>query len=269
MNSTASRSAGLSAFQLKIFALLVMTLDHIAAYVPLPIPGWFHLAGRLAAPLFLFLCAEGFAHTRSRTRYLGRLYAASVLMQLGNSLMNRFFMVDGGPVIINGMFSTLFVVVWVLLCGELIRSREPHMTVRGVLGLVLAALSSLPLLALMLHSAWLAAPAGRALLQIYTILVPNPLFCEGGVVWVALGVAFYYTRRCSGVRAAVFALLCAALAAINHDWLTYLCTFAAVIPMCFYRGEPGKYKLKLFFYLYYPLHVYVLFFLGWLLHTRY
>lgn len=271
MDSSAVFPAGLSAFQLKLFALLVMTLDHIAAYVPLPVPGWFHLAGRLAAPLFLFLCAEGFAHTRSRTRYLGRLYLAFVLMQIGNNQMNHLFMTEGGPIITNGMFGTLFLVVWALLCVELLRSRKPRAVGRGIAGLALFTLSALPLIFLMtftMDSQHIVAPWARTVVQIYACFIPSPLFCEGGIVWIVLGAAFYFTRRHPAVRAAVYALFCGACAAISRDWLTYLCTFAAIVPMSFYHGAPGQHKLKTFFYLYYPLHVYVLFFLGWLLRTQ-
>ena len=76
MNHDGGKRGGFDAFRLKLFALAAMTLDHIFKFLspPLAIPMWFHLAGRFAAPLFLFFCAEGFAHTRDRLRYMKRLF---------------------------------------------------------------------------------------------------------------------------------------------------------------------------------------------------
>ncbi|OUP52215.1 hypothetical protein B5F17_10415 [Butyricicoccus pullicaecorum] len=54
---------GCNGFQLKLFALITMTMDHLAAYLPagMGIPDWFHLIGRFAAPLFMFSVQRGFS----------------------------------------------------------------------------------------------------------------------------------------------------------------------------------------------------------------
>ncbi len=77
----------LSSFYLKVFALLFMTLDHI---------GWMMLEtggdptassilrylGRLALPLFCFMIVEGVIHTRKSKRYFHRLFVMLVLISL-------------------------------------------------------------------------------------------------------------------------------------------------------------------------------------------
>ena len=59
---------GFSAFELKVIALVCMTFDHVAVYLSpvLPIPWWFRLIGRIAAPIFVFLCCWGFDYTHDR-----------------------------------------------------------------------------------------------------------------------------------------------------------------------------------------------------------
>lgn len=85
---------GLTTFQLKVFACLVMVIDHVSAifmpfYDPMDSSTWpwaFALnndilrgIGRLALPIFAFLIAEGCRHTRSLPRYCGRLFGFAVL----------------------------------------------------------------------------------------------------------------------------------------------------------------------------------------------
>ena len=52
--------AGLSNNQLKILAMVAMTLDHVGAYL-FPHVLWLRLVGRLAFPVYAFMIAEGCA----------------------------------------------------------------------------------------------------------------------------------------------------------------------------------------------------------------
>lgn len=272
MNFSFPRTAGLSAFQLKFFALLAMTLDHIAAYLPLPIPGWFHLIGRLAAPIFLFLCAEGFAHTRSRRSYLKRLYLAFVLMSIGNLTVNHFFSTPGGVIVTNGMFQTMFLVVWVLLCLESLRTgmreKQGKRIAAALGGLLLTVLTAVPLILLMtqtMDASGLVVPWARICVQIYSAFVPNLLLTEGSFLWVALGVMLYYLRGHRIVLAVLFTLFWIVIGTLPDGFFAWL----SLIPILLYNGAPGKHKMKAFFYAYYPVHVYILFIARWVLITQF
>ena len=74
---------GWNAGQLKVLAMVVMTLDHLTSVIfpNYPRDPWLlliHAAGRMAAPIFWFFVAEGYHHTRDRRRYAGRLFAFAV-----------------------------------------------------------------------------------------------------------------------------------------------------------------------------------------------
>ena len=120
ISKTGAAKWGFTSYSLKVLALLLMTLDHIYYYLGsgiLPIPHIFTLLGRISAPLFLFAMAEGFSHTHDRMAYLKRLYLASVLMSVGNDLVNSFLPHPNGAMVINGMFATLFIVglyIWAI-----------------------------------------------------------------------------------------------------------------------------------------------------------
>lgn len=83
----------LSANALKMFAVLVMVLDHSATvFLPLhaPVSLWMHVCGQLAAPVMCFFIAEGYWHTANLRRYLGRLLLMALLSHIPYTLCFHF-----------------------------------------------------------------------------------------------------------------------------------------------------------------------------------
>ena len=79
---------GLSALALKSIALALMVMEHFGLYfgpwLPQHTPTILEYFGRLVAPVFIFVMLESMRHTRSRPRYLARLWVAAFLMFAGN-----------------------------------------------------------------------------------------------------------------------------------------------------------------------------------------
>lgn len=237
-----------------------MTLDHIYNFLSgtLPIPFWFGLLGRLAAPLFVFCVAKGVYYTHDRKAYGLRLYIAMILMGLGNWILNHF-MVPLGVTIENHIFSTLFYVVYFLTVLELFRDRKD---VRGV-SLQPAVLLILPfLLAALQHylpEGWLKTLAG--------IVFPSPFNVEGGFLWVLLGIGLYYTMARRPSLAVFYFAFCALtfvaeasygftlknLFIDNHQWF-----MITALPFMLQYNEQKGGGSRWFFYLYYPAHIYIL-----------
>lgn len=71
----------LSGNQLKLLALLFMTVDHVGLIL-FPQQGVLRIIGRLAMPIFAYMIAEGCRHTRSKRRYLLRLLGVAMVCQL-------------------------------------------------------------------------------------------------------------------------------------------------------------------------------------------
>lgn len=134
----------MSAFALKLIALAAMLIDHCAIVLTPPHYALLRGVGRIAFPLFSFLIAEGYAHTRSPRRYLGRLLLFALISQIPFALvvsypegggrdlsyildsLNVFFTLAGGLSLIMllsgaekrgfGLFALLSVTALLLLC---------------------------------------------------------------------------------------------------------------------------------------------------------
>lgn len=256
------RRNGLDGFQLKLIALIIMTIDHIYYFGSslTDMPEIMTLIGRIAAPVFVFFVTEGFVHTHSRGKYLLRLYVCGVLMQFGNLLVNRFFPLPDGTIVINGIFTTMALIVIYLWWIENMRKawREHR---RGCAVLYALAMAALFLTFLPISMLAQVSPlATRAAI----IFVPSPIFCEGSVLIVLIGIGFYYCRNSKRAIAIFYTVfLCAVLALqclFSFDWTVVLSVFFMWLALPFillYNGERGR-GMKYLFYIYYPAHVYIL-----------
>lgn len=257
---------------LKTLAAVSMLLDHIAYFFDFTgkIPGWFSAVGRIAAPLFLFCLAEGFAHTRSRKRYFLRIYLLGAIM--GGV---RFFMRYGGVAVRADGFCpensilttfTLLLVIW-----------------QGIDCLRTKCLAA-GLLLVIVPIAW---PYAGNLLFSALPRALNPLegflCCSFLPMWgltgdtslpvMVTGVLMYAFRRNRAAQILSFIgwtmlygfiFVCSIVSrmpgfapvqmlTMYYEWLGVF----AVIPMLCYNGQRGT-GHKALFYGFYPGHVYVL-----------
>lgn len=74
-------SKGISADWLKAIAMFTMLLDHIGAAL-FPEADWLRAVGRIAFPLFTWLLVEGFVHTSNLPRYLVNMGLFALLSEV-------------------------------------------------------------------------------------------------------------------------------------------------------------------------------------------
>ena len=206
----------LTSNQLKLLAMLTMTLDHIGVQM---FPGvlWLRIVGRLAFPIYAYMIAEGCAHTRNRRKYLLQMAGLALLCQL----------------------------VYFFAMGSLFQCILVTFTL-SILLIYACDTGSRPLTALaLLGVAFVTVALPR--------LLPGTDFAiDYGFFGVLVPVAAYLgeTRR-KKLLFTAGALVVLAWLVGGIQWYS----LAALLPLALYGGQRGKRRMKWLFYLYYPLHL--------------
>ena len=273
---------GITGTGIKFIALISMLMDHIYYFFGYTnrIHWWCGLAGRLAAPLFLFCLVEGFIHTKSRKKYLGKMLCISVPMGLLLFFMRfgGFFVRPDGFYPQNAMMSSFVLLILCFQSFEWIASGMPKKIATGC-G-VLLALLAWPFLAVTLsgiNAAW-ATVIG---ILGYTIL---PMINISGDVTLPVlltGILLYFTHKNRKIQLAAMVILNFAwhfvfvylqvrtfpdftfsqMFTMYYEWLGAV--FAVPFLLC-YNGKRGA-GYGTFFYVFYPAHIYILYALSWFL----
>ena len=84
----------LNSNQLKLIAILAMTVDHIAwavfsGYPTEILPLVMHIIGRLTCPIMCYFVAEGYHYTKNINKYTARLFAFSIISRRAASVLMR------------------------------------------------------------------------------------------------------------------------------------------------------------------------------------
>lgn len=125
---------------MKIIAALCMLIDHIG-FVFFPMQIGLRMIGRLAMPIFAYCLGRGLVYTRSKKRYVMRLGLFAILSQLPFYLLQRAAgYVSGFDLNIGFTFLLAAVTVW---CLELSFQSERKVSkgiyfLGGIIGILLA-----------------------------------------------------------------------------------------------------------------------------------
>lgn len=213
---------------LKVIAALSMVVDHVGLMFFPGVPV-LRILGRLAFPIFAFMIAEGCRYTRSRKRYFGTVFALAVVCQV------VYFLVDGSMYL-----SILFTFSLSILTIFALQFFQVKQTASSALVFV-------------------SAVAGVYLLnRVFTIdygfwgcMVP---------VFAALLRNSPFDRRACNVLMLGFGLVFLSMDLGGNQFWSLL----AVPLLLLYSGKRGKWKMKYFFYVFYPLHLALLQAIAWL-----
>ena len=95
---------GLSSFALKCIALITMIIDHVGAIL-YPEARVLRIIGRIAFPIYAFLVAEGFYHTKNVKKYMLRLLLFALVSEIPFDLALTGQILEFGH---QNVFFTLF-----------------------------------------------------------------------------------------------------------------------------------------------------------------
>ena len=210
--------------QLKIFAIVCMTLDHIGA-VLFPQAVWLRVIGRLAFPLFSYCIAEGCRYTRNKARYFGSVFACGAVCVIAFLPFGSFY---GNALI------TLSLSILLLYGVEAWKSS-------GKLRFLALTAALAAVFYLLCRTVPIDYGFAGVLLPVYA--------AAGRILWehVFVGIPPVIGERLG------FAVGLLALAGVMGG-LQRFCVLA-IFPILLLGNERGKWKMKHFFYIYYPAHL--------------
>jgi hypothetical protein len=250
---------GLTGSAIKVIGIILMVFDHLhQIFWTRGVPDWFHWLGRPVLPIFLFMCTEGFCRTRSRRKYLLRLFIGFEFMNIANMAL-AFVMPNEDVALINNVFGTmLLTVVYLIFTGILLEGiLEKHAgkIIAGVLLMLLPVVYSLVFVIV------LDVMPRQVILAL--LFIPNILLTEGGFSSVILGVLFYLFRGKRTMQTLVLFALSALsfMAGSESDGAQWMMVFA-LVPILLYNGKRGN-GSKYFFYVFYPAHLYLFYIAAW------
>lgn len=249
----------LNSTQLKLLAAFLMVLDHIhQTFIVFNPPLWLTYLGRLVFPLFLFTLAEGFYYTKNRKQYLLRLLYGSWGMTVLTTAL-QIILPNDNVVLMNNAFTTLFLTgVYIWIWDRFLKAVQNRQWLRITTSILLALIpiiAAIPSLLVVTFTENLSPQITQVLLMA-SLLIPNILLAEGGFLMILLGVVFYICRDWRWLQIGALCFLSFLVYLSGNHMQSFMA--AAAIPMLLYNGQRGK-GLKSFFYIFYPVHLTILY----------
>lgn len=237
----------LDANTIKIIAIIAMTIDHITWII---FPGYpkdftpilLHIIGRITCPIMCYFIAEGYHYTRDVTKYTNRLFVFAIISHFAYVFASMDF-VDWKsfiPFYYGSVFnqtSVMWSLLWGLIMLRVANSQKIQKNAVKKILIVLICLISFP-------SDW-SCVASLCILAFGT----NRGKLKVQMLWMIFYVAIY---------AAVYFF------AIDKVYGLLQMSVVFSIPIIMmYNGQRGKDQrlnkmMKWLFYLYYPLHLFVI-----------
>jgi hypothetical protein len=220
-------------FHLKIIAALTMVIDHVGFIFLNPDTDLYTISraiGRIAFVLFAYMIAEGFHNTKDLKAYILRLAVFAGLLEL--FLIGYYFLI-GVNMILN--FNILWTLLFGLLSIYLFSHKNHYYKIPAILLVLLAELLDLSYGGYGVLMILFFGIYRNKITNLSNLILLNLLFIDKPL-YTYLGWA----------NAAKFPVI---------QWFSVL----AIIFIFLYNGQMGKYKLKWFFYLFYPAHLALLY----------
>ena len=240
------KTKGLNSNQLKVIAILAMTLDHLISviYPNYPTDWWIigcHIIGRLTAPIMWFFIAEGYHYTRNLKKYAMRLFAFAIISHFAYNFAFGIPFIPFQTSVFN-QTSVIWSLAWGVVALAItndkyfkLKAWQKHLAVAIICVITFC-------------SDW-SCIAVMAIIAIYANRGNLKKQVTGMMVWVAFYamVYFLFIDKVYGILQ-LFVIICVPF-------------------MKQYNGERGKWKgMKWFFYFYYPAHLIICGIIRLLLH---
>lgn len=231
------KKIALNGNQLKVIAIIAMTIDHLAdvfypGFPAQPLPIAMHLIGRLTAPIMWFFVSEGFYYTKNVKKYMLRMFIFAVISHFAYCFAFGINPIPFSTGIFNqtSIMYPLFISVVVLW----LQNKEKRMNKYLKFAIIFVLI-------------WSAFPADWSCIAVLAIV--NMYSKRGDLKGQMKAMIFWVFIY--GVISFFF---------VSKVYALELVGVLMVYPLLkMYNGEKGKADwMKWFFYIYYPLHLVII-----------
>jgi len=234
----------------KIILMGLMVLDHIDYFISPYLADTFHILTRVVAVGFAYLVVEGLHYTHSRKNYLSRLIGWGIFMAAGNYLLNLYVLRKQVSLSIIGdnIFLTLALGAIVIWLWDNQAKTIKNQRILKVLSIILMIISLLPIL----EGSFVVVP----FMFITQLTHSNIKKRNHWYLLLMLAFAIVELPMALMIPNPTPLMIFDSIAMNASDIF-----FILIIPMLhFYNGKIGKYsaQLKYVFYIFYPLHLWVI-----------
>lgn len=214
----------LSANKLKLIALISMTIDHVGRMF-FPSLIIFEIIGRLSFPIFAYMIAEGWKYTSNRKRYISTILGMGILYQIVYYIF----------------YSSLYMGIFITY------------------GLSLLFIFAIEYLLNKKKFCYLISPLivfGVTFICCIEYIFPYTGYAiDYGLIGVFVPVVVYFSGTKQEKLSFLFLILCVH---IYINGLIQIFSLLSIAILTLYNGKRGNKNLKYFFYVYYPLHLVVI-----------
>ncbi len=222
-----SKPRFLTGNQLKIIALISMTVDHIGLYF-FPHYMIFRYIGRIAFPVFAYMIAEGCKYTKNRKKYLITVAIVGFICQVVYSIATRS--------LYQNIFITFLLSISLIYIFDNAKKKRSKASY---------------------FYAFLSMGAVFFICEILPGLIPETGFqIDYGFIGVLLPV-LVYNMKTKTQKLLITAGMLFVLTITLGKWQLF--NLLSLPLLYFYNGKRGKRNLKYLFYIYYPVHLAVIF----------
>ncbi|WP_294772858.1 TraX family protein [uncultured Eubacterium sp.] len=241
-----TKSKILDSNQLKLIAIIAMTVDHIAwamfdGYPSALLPLVMHIIGRLTCPIMCYFIAEGYHYTRNINKYTFRLFAFAFVSHFAYIFASNDF-VDFKSFVpfYYGNFLNQTSVMWSLAWGLVMLRIAGSKRIKSIYKVLLVIL-------------------------ICIITLPSDWSCIAALCIMAIG-----TNRGDFRKQMSWMIFYVALYSLVYFFaidkvygILQMGVVLSIPVIAMYNGERGKNPkinkfMKWFFYIFYPLHLFVI-----------
>ena len=239
----------MSGFILKLIAAATMLIDH-AGFMLFPGEGWMRIVGRIAYPLFAWCIAEGFRYTRNRLRYFLQVFILGVGCQIVYTIAERDLYFG---ILLTFSFSIVLMALYRETKAAFLEEDTAFGTLLEKRGITRGLRSTL-------------TAAGLLLFTVLCAFVCIGIRVDYGFCGILVPVLAYMPEKpwmrkiALGVGLAALSLVQWQMGDTRQIWC-----LLALIPLALYNGKPGRYRMKWFFYIFYPVHMAALYLLSMVL----